>query len=739
MPLPDGENVSTRRAILEALRQKVSPPKVSLAYRLGVLIAGWTMVLLPLLYATLIVLPVYGVYRHLISNRELLESGVIAAILYFSVVPIGAIVVFFLVKPVFADSVKRQHAHRLERGEQRFLFTYVETLCRTLGAPPPARIEVDVLINASAGLHLDMVTRTRRGAMVTIGLPLVAGMSLRELTGVLAHELGHFRQGTAMRMNQRIHSIQTWFARAVYERDEWDETLVAWSEDESWLAIIAQLGRFGVWVSRQVLSVIMVLGNIISAAFVRQMELDADRYEILIAGSDVFEKTAARLRVLSVASDITYAELSETYQEGRLGNDLPRLIASKADSFTEEDVQRIREAALLQETALFDTHPSDTERIRRAREANEPGMFRIEAPASVLFENFDELSRRVTLGFYRRVLGEIPTASLESTEDFRGKQDEERAGLEALARYVQGLLSSSRMLRLDMLDLSGGRRPKESLMALVTARMELEEMLPEAKTAYEHLVRALELRENAWLARCLLEAGILPDARSFRLPSSDERGVERLEARAGATIEQQLPKVEAWEANLRRRMTAALECLLHPQFFAETEEHDAMVARAQELSTTQRELQKNLDDVVALRRHLGALELLGEQLSDDNPPSLIDQLGLMQNQAHEYLVASREGLIYTRHPFADGDEEITIGLYLIERLPERRLAQGASLFRVDPQLMTEVYEAGQIACERYYSLYLRVLGGLVAIAEKVESAAGLPPLPPPPPAAEPTS
>jgi len=75
MPLPDGENVSTRRAILEALRQKVSPPKVSLAYRLGVLISGWTM-------------------------------------------------------------VKRQHAHRVERNEQRFLFTYVETLCRR---PTPMR------------------------------------------------------------------------------------------------------------------------------------------------------------------------------------------------------------------------------------------------------------------------------------------------------------------------------------------------------------------------------------------------------------------------------------------------------------------------------------------------------------------------------------------------------------------------------------------------------------------------
>ena len=238
------------------------------------------MVLLPLLYLCLVALPVYGVYVHVIHNRGLAGSGIFASLLYFSVVPIGGIIVFFLIKPVFAEASRRQHAHRLDRRDQRFLFAYIETLCRTLKAPAPAHIEVDVLINASAGLHLDMVTRTRHGAVLTIGLPLVSGMSLRELTGVLSHEFGHFRQGSGMRMNQRIHSIQTWSARAVYERDEWDERLVEWSEDESWFALIAQLGRLGVWLSRQFLWVLMVLGNIISALFVRQMEHDADRYEV---------------------------------------------------------------------------------------------------------------------------------------------------------------------------------------------------------------------------------------------------------------------------------------------------------------------------------------------------------------------------------------------------------------------------------------------------------------------------
>jgi len=265
-------------------------------------------------------------------------------------------------------------------------------------------------------------------------------------------------------------------------------------------------------------------------------------------------------------------------------------------------------------------------------------------------------------------------------------------------------------------------------MALMTARMQFEAKLPEAITAYEQLARAYEMKENVWLARRLLDAGILPDARSFRLPSSDHRGVVRLDERADSIVNEQSPFVEAWEENLRQRMAAALECLYHPELFAEGDEHDAMVARAQELATAQRELQKSLDDVIDLRRHLGALELLGEQLSDEVHQALIDQLGLVQNQAHEHLIATRDGLIYAHHPFAAGDEEITIGMYLIERLPERRVARGTAMFNVDPQLMTEIYEAGQIVGERYYSLYLRVLGGLAMIAERVESAAGLAPM-----------
>ena len=60
----------------------------------------------------------------------------------------------------------------------------------------------------------------KKDLVLTIGLPLVAGLSIREFGGVLAHEFGHFAQGGGMRLTALVRFVNGWFARVVYERDE---------------------------------------------------------------------------------------------------------------------------------------------------------------------------------------------------------------------------------------------------------------------------------------------------------------------------------------------------------------------------------------------------------------------------------------------------------------------------------------------------------------------------------------
>ena len=74
--------------------------------------------------------------------------------------------------------------------------------------------------------------------MLTIGLPLVAAMDLKQLAGVLAHEFGHFAQGTALRLSYIVRSINAWFARLVYEHNEWDHWLAAGGGANHWTIIL---------------------------------------------------------------------------------------------------------------------------------------------------------------------------------------------------------------------------------------------------------------------------------------------------------------------------------------------------------------------------------------------------------------------------------------------------------------------------------------------------------------------
>ena len=63
----------------------------------------------------------------------------------------------------------------------------------------------------------------------------------------------------------------------------------------------------------------------------------------------------------------------------------------------------------LEATGPFDTHPSNGDRIRAARRAADPGIFRCDLPATMLFNNFDVPARQVTILHYDDDLG-IPLA-----------------------------------------------------------------------------------------------------------------------------------------------------------------------------------------------------------------------------------------------------------------------------------------------------------------------------------------
>jgi Zn-dependent protease with chaperone function len=71
---------------------------------------------------------------------------------------------------------------------------------------------LDLQVNASASFRRGFLSLFSRDLTLTIGLPLVAGLTVRQLGGVLAHEFGHFAQGAGMRLTFVVRSVNAWFA-----------------------------------------------------------------------------------------------------------------------------------------------------------------------------------------------------------------------------------------------------------------------------------------------------------------------------------------------------------------------------------------------------------------------------------------------------------------------------------------------------------------------------------------------
>jgi len=388
-------------------------PRTSLLYSLGLAVVAFTMVLLPILYVALIALAAWGVYlwafggTFLLSGSRSVRLMIFKAVLYIAPLFAGVVLVFFMVKPLFARRPKAAQPLALNPGAEPTLFAFIAKICETVGAPFPKRVDLDCHLNASASFRRGVWSLFGNDLVLTIGLPLVAGMTVTQFAGVLAHEFGHFAQGVGMRLTYIIRSVNAWFFRVAYERDQWDVTLEEWAETESGsVAFIVATARFAVWCSRLVLKLLMCIGHGIGCFMLRQMEFNADSYEIRLAGSEAFESMSRRLHVLGCVTELAYKKMRVGWNQSReLPENFPAYLLDTETELRSDQRTHLEDTMGLEKSGLFDTHPSAGDRIRAARRAADPGVFRCDLPASVLFSKFEVPARQVTALHYEDDLG----------------------------------------------------------------------------------------------------------------------------------------------------------------------------------------------------------------------------------------------------------------------------------------------------------------------------------------------
>jgi Zn-dependent protease with chaperone function len=403
--------------LLALLGDSVVFPKqpVRAAHRLIALLVAATMLILPILYVGFIAGVGWLTWWHIRYDWIWMKATFgyatfVAAALYIGLGLGGILWTISLIRPLFMSFGGADKWGGLSRAEEPLLFAFAERLADKVGCPRPQIIRLSLDVNASAGYETSFLGLRRRAFTLTLGLPLVRGLTLCQLAGVMAHEFGHFGQRGSTFLSRFIRRINLWFAVAVGHRDMLDgfvETLT--SGGGHYLAtLVALLLRVLVGLGRYFLLGLMYVGLFASASLMRRMEFDADGYEVGVVGSAEFAASQHRLMALIVAHEVAFKYALQTMHCRALPSDLVAFIAELADRAPRVK-KRARRMLENEERSLLASHPLLRDRIALATKLSLPGVLTSPLPGTALFKSFDQRATVLTHMLYEHCYGRMLT------------------------------------------------------------------------------------------------------------------------------------------------------------------------------------------------------------------------------------------------------------------------------------------------------------------------------------------
>jgi len=517
-------------------------------------------VLVPLVYLGFVVGIGWLEYRYYTQWVPPLAGGGVATRLLAWVVPgfVGGVLMLFLLKPLLAPRSESPSAVTLAEGEEREFVAAVHALCAAVAIRPPTQIhfshEANAWVQFDGGLWAWLVGRKA----LTVGLPLMAGMSARQLVGVLAHEFGHFAQAGAMRCAWLINAVNSWLYSRAYERDEWDDRLERWSEasETGYVEIVLGITSLCLATTRMLMRGLFQLSFRMSRRLSQQMEFDADRYEATLAGSDCFRATALRLRAIARAARDTERSNFAAWREGKLASDLPAAVALRLERFEPRDWDHVAlELEGAHETHYWDSHPADQARIQNAEQLAAPGLFLDGRPARELLAGFPALARRVTAHYYGGLGLEYGPRNLVEPVQLwqRDRLDDTLA--ESWQRYTNGMLGDALLLS-----------PRDGTL-LPAAGFdwqgvvdELRRLGPETSGLWQRLIRRRERADELALWVALIDQDI-----EFDLPDGTRPDNATLRGEYGACMADDGPDLRLAQrvlALFARRLQLGVEAMV---------------------------------------------------------------------------------------------------------------------------------------------------------------------------------
>lgn len=507
---------------LESLLPDAIPEMpVSRAHRVGLVAAMCLSLLAPLFYLGLITTATGVLLWSLtLIPGWLAESGSVVGKLLAGAVPFaGAVILIFLVRPLFAK-YPSVAGIPLDRHKHTRLFAVVDGLCQRMGLPPVQEIRVDHRPTATLRPDGRLRGLRHREHTLTIGMPLFAALDTRQLIGAVSHELGHWALPEAMYASCLVRTVNSWLADRALTEDSWETRLDRWQNRTP--AFIGhgllQPARAMIRLNRRLFRGMYQFNLRVTRHWSRKMEYEADRYECWLTGSKTFEITAETLHSLVYADRCVQAANARAQEEGKLVRNLPLAIADTANNLTAEQRRMVQAAMADAQAFSWDGHPADVDRIRHALELDFPGVIRRDELSAELLADFEALCGAVTRQTYAERGIEDVESYLVDNEAILALKKAPDQDEEALEQYFNGHLTSRFM------QLEAGREGPQTLQQIIDT---LRGRLPELAALQESFFRAARNHTERTHGRVLLAEKVAIQPREYGLGSSELRDADR--------------------------------------------------------------------------------------------------------------------------------------------------------------------------------------------------------------------
>ena len=454
----------------------------------------------------------------------------------------------------------------------------------------------------------------------------------------------------------------------------------------------------------------------------REMEYNADRCQTRVVGFRSLASTMRRLRELGIAHQISFRDIAAFYGEGRLPDDMIALSLANVSFITPKVKTELRRIMTEEVKGLFDSHPSDRDRIQSAIEDGSPGIFQSgplvdDLPASVLFGRFREISKAITEQYYRDALNQkISAKMLHPVEKLLERQGEEINAAKALKRYFQTDIPLLRPLPIAPQSTETPENPAEVVRELKACRARMMEELPTYQRLVPRYRSAEETLFETIAAQTLIQARLDFDPKDFHLSDSNADAVTEKLSRAREGIANLAGKMLPFETEAGNRLSFALQLVHIHDVTERIHRGDDLWYEIKDLLPEAQYVSRLIGELPSMRLVFHRLMILWERNRSRKPSERVLKLILSQMESlRSRLISIQLEMGNHLYPFDHAQAEMTLRVYALPQIPDEHDLGG----------LVQVTELMQ---SRLISIQARLFARLARAAEKVEEAIGMPPL-----------